>query len=255
MSQRKGGLRAAGSTGETLPWPASNLLQHDVSQRSARSTSSRATLVIIVAAPISGRLADRVGPRPLIVAGMVLLAVSLYIQTHISASSGYGLLLPAFMVMGLGIGLTMSPMSTVAMNAVSADKAGAASGVLSMSRMVGGTFGIAVLSALFQSLASSRLEKTLSGLPISPAQRESMVENLASGGGARLDGLDPALTGRVAAAGRDAFLHAFSNGMLLSTAVAVAGIAVAAMLIRPAGSRVRESAEHHAAEAAAEAPA
>ena len=61
-----------------------------------------ATLLIIVTAPISGRLADRFGPRPLIVTGMVLLSVSLFIQTHISATSGYGLLLPAFMVMGLG---------------------------------------------------------------------------------------------------------------------------------------------------------
>ncbi len=139
-----------------------------------------ATLVIIVTAPISGRLADRFGPRPLIVAGMVLLSVSLYIQTHISATSGYGLLLPAFMVMGLGIGLTMSPMSTAAMNAVSPEKAGAASGVLSMSRMVGGTFGIAVLGALFQSLASARLADTLSGLPVGARP-------------ARVDGREPRL--------------------------------------------------------------
>ncbi len=214
-----------------------------------------ATLIIIVTAPISGRLADRFGPRPLIVAGMVLLSVSLFIQTHISATSGYGLLLPAFIVMGLGIGLTMSPMSTAAMNAVSAEKAGAASGVLSMSRMVGGTFGIAVLGALFQSLASSRLQDTLSGLPVGAAQRESMVENLASGGGAAVKNLDPALAQRVAAAGRDAFLYALSKGMLLSVGVAIAGIAIAAVLIRPAGSRVREGSERHAGEAAAELPA
>src|SRR3954451_23483663 len=51
--------------------------------------------------------------------------------------------------MGLGMGLTMSPMSTAAMNAVDRSKAGVASGTLSMSRMVGGTFGVAVLGALF----------------------------------------------------------------------------------------------------------
>ena len=57
--------------------------------------------------------------------------------------SGYGLLLPGFILMGLGMGLVMSPMSTAAMNAVDRTKAGAASGVLSMSRMVGSTFGVA----------------------------------------------------------------------------------------------------------------
>ncbi len=214
-----------------------------------------ATLVIIVTAPIAGRLSDRFGPRPLIVTGLTLLAVSLFIQTHISATSGYGLLLPAFMVMGLGIGLTMSPMSTAAMNAVAPEKAGAASGMISMSRMVGGTFGIAVLGALFQSLASARLEDRLAGLPISAGQRQEMVENLASGGGAAVRGLDPDLARQVASAGRDAFLYSLSHGMFLSMGVAVAGIAIAALLIRPAGSRMREGTQRHAGEAAAEVPA
>ena len=49
--------------------------------------------------------------------------------------------------MGIGIGLTMSPMSTAAMNAVDRTKAGVAVGILSMSRMVGGTLGVAVLGA------------------------------------------------------------------------------------------------------------
>ena len=54
--------------------------------------------------------------------------------------------------MGLGMGLVMSPMRTAAMNAVDATKAGVASGVLSMSRMVGGTFGVAAMGALISGL-------------------------------------------------------------------------------------------------------
>ncbi len=84
--------------------------------------------------------------------------------------TGYELLLPSFMIMGVGMALTMSPMSTAAMNSVSPDKAGAASGILSMSRMVGGTFGVAAIGALFQHLARTRLDDTLAGLPISPAR-------------------------------------------------------------------------------------
>ena len=45
--------------------------------------------------------------------------------------------------MGIGMALVMSPMSTAAMNAVAGQKAGVASGILSMNRMVGGTLGVA----------------------------------------------------------------------------------------------------------------
>src|SRR3712207_7866267 len=51
-------------------------------------------------------------------------------------------LLGGFMLMGAGMGLTMSPMTSAAMNAVEPTKAGVASGILSMSRMIGGTFGV-----------------------------------------------------------------------------------------------------------------
>ena len=72
------------------------------------------------------------------------------------------------MIMGVGMGLTMSPMSTAAMNAVAPDKAGVASGILSMSRMVGGTFGVAAIGALFQTLSQAASTRTLAGLGLSP---------------------------------------------------------------------------------------
>jgi len=103
------------------------------------------TLMVMIVAPIAGRQTDRIGPRPLITAGLVLVAVSLAWQSFLTPTSGFGFLLPGFVLMGIGIALTMSPMSAAAMNAVDQSKAGVASGLLSMSRMVGGTLGVAVL--------------------------------------------------------------------------------------------------------------
>jgi EmrB/QacA subfamily drug resistance transporter len=116
------------------------------------------TLMIMAVAPISGRISDRIGPRWPIVAGLSLTTISLFLFTQIGEGTTYMDLLPAFVLMGVGVAMTMSPMSTAAMNAVSTAKAGIASGVLSMFRMVGGTFGVAAIGALFQSEAGSALQ-------------------------------------------------------------------------------------------------
>ena len=85
--------------------------------------------------------------------------------------------------MGLGMGLVMSPMSTAAMNAVDRSKAGAASGVLSMSRMVGSTFGVAVMGALVTTIGGSKIDSSLPHVPA--ATRDAITNALGSGGGDR----------------------------------------------------------------------
>jgi EmrB/QacA subfamily drug resistance transporter len=112
------------------------------------------TLMVIVVAPIAGRLTDRIGPRPLITTGLALVAGSLLWQSFLTPTSGFDFLLPGFVLMGIGIALVMSPMSTAAMNAVHQSKAGVASGILSMSRMVGGTLGVAVLGTFIGTTTS-----------------------------------------------------------------------------------------------------
>ena len=123
------------------------------------------TLVIIVAGPIAGRLADRVGPRLPMVAGLLIVAVSLAWQSRIEVDTSYSFLVGAFVLMGLGMGLVMSPMSMAAMNAVDRTKAGVASGTLSMFRMVGGTFGVAALGALVAVVGRHDLEQSLPQVP------------------------------------------------------------------------------------------
>jgi MFS family permease len=196
--------------------------------------------VIIFAAPIAGRLADRIGPRPLMVTGLSLVALALFLQSRVTVHSGYAELLPAFMIMGLGMGLTMSPMSTAAMNSVSADKAGAASGILSMFRMVGGTFGVAAIGALFQSLARTRLDERLAPLHVPAGTRAGLVDSLGSGAGTKLaHRMDPQRAAQVGAAVRDAFIHALSGALTLAAAAAAVGAVLALVLVEPKRSHAR----------------
>src|SRR6476659_9417456 len=130
----------------------------------------------MVAGPISGRLADRIGPRTPLVIGLLFVTVSLAWQSRIEVDTTYSFLFVPFILLGLGMGFTMSPMSTAAMNAVDRTKAGVASGTLSMTRMVGGTFGVAALGALVASIGRHDLAQALPRVP--EATREKLVEAL-----------------------------------------------------------------------------
>jgi MFS family permease len=177
--------------------------------------------VIIVVGPIAGRLTDRIGPRPLMTLGLLVVAGSMFWQGHLSADTSYGFLVGAFVLMGLGMGLVMSPMSTAAMNAVEHTKAGVASGILSMSRMVGGTFGVAAMGALVSGLGKSRIDTLLPNVPAD--QRSKLADSLGAGG--------TQVGGQVGSAVSDAFVYALNNGLRLAALIAALGALLTWMLI------------------------
>jgi len=106
------------------------------------------TILIILIAPIAGKLSDRVGSRWLMGAGMTILGVSLLLYQRIGLHTGFWSLLPQLVLGGVGMALTMSPMTSAAMGSVPVDKAGVGSGVLNSFRQVGGSLGIALMGAI-----------------------------------------------------------------------------------------------------------
>ncbi|MGI8505758.1 MAG: MFS transporter, partial [Solirubrobacteraceae bacterium] len=195
------------------------------------------TLVIIVMGPLAGRLTDRIGPRPLMTAGLLVVATALFIQSRLTVRTGYGLLLPGFVLMGTGMGLVMSPMSTAAMNAIDRTKAGVASGVLSMSRMVGGTFGVAVMGALVATIGRSELDTRLPQLPA--ATRATIANSLGSGGGAARGHHASA---QIVSAIREAFVSALGTGLAIGGGVTVVGAVIAFALIQRSATRAEQPA-------------
>jgi EmrB/QacA subfamily drug resistance transporter len=190
------------------------------------------TLMIVGVAPVAGRLSDRFGPRWLIAIGLVIVAASLFSFSRIAVDSTYLDLLPGFMLLGIGIAMTMSPMTSAAMNAVPVQKAGIASGVLSMFRMVGGSLGVAVTGAIFQGLVSSKLDSLLSGSGVTAAQRDAVSEQLGGGSVSKVPGLSVAQAKEVTTAGGEAFVYALGHAMTVSAFVALLGAVIGATAIR-----------------------
>jgi EmrB/QacA subfamily drug resistance transporter len=106
------------------------------------------TLLIILIAPRAGALTDKVGSRWLVGGGMTLLAAMLFYYSQLGASESFWSLLPGLLLGGVGMGLTMTPLTAAAMSAVAVDKAGVGSAVLNSARQVGGSLGIAVMGAI-----------------------------------------------------------------------------------------------------------
>ncbi len=101
-------------------------------------------------APVAGGLAGRIGSRPILVAGMVLMAFGLtWVAAVTGPSVGYLLLVPAFVVSGVGMGLFFAPIANVVLSSVSPELEGKASGASNTIREIGGVFGVAVLASVF----------------------------------------------------------------------------------------------------------
>jgi EmrB/QacA subfamily drug resistance transporter len=117
------------------------------------------TILIILVAPPAGKLSDRVGSRWLMAGGMTLVAGSLVLFSRLGLDSGFWNMFPALVLGGLGMALTMTPMTAAAMSAVPVAKAGVGSGVLNTFRQVGGALGIAVMGAILTSQSTQALER------------------------------------------------------------------------------------------------
>ncbi len=194
------------------------------------------TALIIVCAPLSGRLVGRIGGRPIVFSGLSLVGLGLFIDSRrLTAHSAYTVLLPSFILIGIGIGFAMSPLSTIAMGAVERTKAGVASGVLGMVRQLGGVFGIALLGAIFANRSHAHVVGAVATLPLPDTAKAQIIANASLGkGSGTLPGVDPALVLQIKDAVLGGVVQGLTDAMLVGALACVIGAALALTLARPA---------------------
>jgi EmrB/QacA subfamily drug resistance transporter len=134
----------------------------------------------IVWSGVAAQLVNRVGVKPVIAAGMTLLATGLLYFTQVSVGGSYlGDLLPGFLIIAAGLGFSFVPISIAALAGVQPSEAGLASGLFNTSQQIGGALGIAALSAIATSTTN---DAVASGTPVPKALTDGFESAFIWGG-------------------------------------------------------------------------
>ena len=188
--------------------------------------------MIIVFAPLAGRLAGRIGSRVPMTVGLTLNAASLFLFTQVQVHTTYGHIWPLLSLAGLGMALVMSPMTAAVMSTVPPQRAGMASATTSASREIGGVFGIALLGAIVTHVFTRDLNRIVNQLNLPPAIKATILEQASQGveqtggtlpAGANLGGLAEAL--------KSSFVSGMHLALIVAGGVLLLAAAISAVFV------------------------
>jgi len=133
-------------------------------------------VAVMVVSPIAGILSDRIGAKWVIVAGMIVMTGAMLFIANLSPSTTLRSLFAPFVLLGIGIGLPMSPTTSAALLDVPVRKAGGASGTLSMLRQIGAILGIAITATVFGNALPGAMERRVAAMSAPAPRLEKKVE-------------------------------------------------------------------------------
>jgi MFS transporter, DHA2 family, multidrug resistance protein len=188
-------------------------------------------LTMMVTAPLSARLVERLGTKRVVTLGLLIISGALLVLSTVHTDSSYPRVIINMCAMAAGMGLTMAPATESVMGSLPRAKAGVGSAVNDTTRQVGGALGVAVIGSLVASVFASGIDDIatrfgLTGQALASA-RGSLGAALAQAGSLGADG--PAFS----RAASDSFVNGLSEGLRLG-AVVVAFAAFVAFRYLPA---------------------
>ena len=192
------------------------------------------SVAMMVLAPLSGVITERFGPRPAMVLGLLGVAGGLALLSGLQADSGYGVIWPAFALLGAGIGLVLTASSDAIVGNAPVDDAGVAGGLQSTSVQLGAVLGTTILGSVLSSkVGSTLLDKlTAAGTPLPIAEKLSPAKELVAKGMApSIPGAPAQLNAMVATGSHEAFMAGLQTSMVVGAAAAAVG-AVLALFVR-----------------------
>jgi MFS family permease len=191
-----------------------------------------ATIPILIVNPLGNWLGRRFGPALPTAVGMACLAAAAILLLNLTGD--YSQLIAPFILIGIGIGLQITPCAATAVENPGDAGEGVVSGVFKAASMIGGSLGVAVGTAVFQSSARSQLESILTN---PPAETLAKVLDVLTGG-RKLEDVASLIPGDGGQVITEVFDTAVGLAMWPTIAVSLIGVIVAIVLLRgkaPAG--------------------
>ena len=190
-------------------------------------------LLLFLLSRWSGGLVHRYGGNLPLMVGPLIVAIGFVLFAVLPAEAGYWrTYFPAFLVLGLGMAVTVAPLTTVVMSSVDEEHVGAASGINNAVARVAGVLAIAVFGIVMVKAFGVRLEQRLAKLPI-PAHivQEIRSREIELVGLEPPQGLDPNTVGAIRRAIGNAFLWSFRWVLFACAGLSIASALVARRLI------------------------
>ena len=212
-------------------------------------------LTMMVVAPLSARIVERIGTKIVVATGLFLVAIGVLSLVQLDVTTGYENIVWRLVVLAVGMGLTMAPATESIMGSLPLARAGVGSAVNDTTRQVGGALGVAIIGSVLASTYGTQVGDAVAGqqLPSGVANEAQNSLGFALETAGRLGG--PAGEA-LATTARTAFVDGMHQGFLVAAAVAFVGSIVALVWLparaRRAGDDVEP--EHEAVRAPAPAP-
>ena len=198
-------------------------------------------LIMFVLSRWSGGLVARYGPRPPLIVGPLVAALGFALFALPGIGGSYwATFFPAVVVLGLGMAISVPPLTTAVMTAVSENHAGLASGINNAVSRIAGLLAIAVLGVLLLKVFSADLDRRLNTIDIPAAVRQKIEQQkVALAAIAVPESLSTEHRAVVQSAIRQSFLAGFRAVMLIAAALAAASAVVAWNMMGRRGAPVR----------------
>jgi EmrB/QacA subfamily drug resistance transporter len=195
---------------------------------------------------VAGTLYARLGAKLIVSAGAACMTLGTFLVSLVERDSGWGSLVPGMVVMGMGVGLFYSSVTTAAVTALDPSRSSLAGGLVYMFQVAGGAVGLGLTTTVFITASEDRLQKDLAGADLRGDEVDTLHGALAGTDSAAeiLERFSERTGERLLELVADAFAAGMQWSFRLVAALALCGFLVSVLFVGGAARHRRETPAH-----------